>query len=67
MTTVFSLSYEAARALRDAATRCGAGDAELAAILRLEDFRAELVDIQRLAPLAKLAGLPWGELFPEVG
>ena len=54
------------RALRGIARSHGAGEAELAAIDRLEAWTAERVDLDRLAPLARLAGLPWEALFPEL-
>lgn len=66
MTTNFSLGHSALRALRVAASAHGAGKAELAAIDRLEVYRGERVDLERLAPLAGLARLPWRQMFPEL-
>jgi hypothetical protein len=53
----YTLGYSAIRALRKAAHQHGASRAELAAIERFEDFRAESVDVERIRPLAKLAGI----------
>lgn len=55
--TFFLMNRANARKLRDAAKEHGAGEAELAAIERLEQGCAEAVDVERLAPLIKLAGL----------
>lgn len=64
-TTLYEADYSTIRALRKVARDHGAGRAELAALDRLENFKAQGVDLDRLAPLAKLAGLDWAELFPE--
>lgn len=61
---LYELGYSAVRALERAAKAHGASDAELAAIARFERGEARRVDIERLAPLAELAGLPWSELWP---
>jgi hypothetical protein len=53
----YSLGYVSIRALRKAVQRHGASSAELAAIDRFEEFRAEQVDVERLRPLAELAGV----------
>lgn len=66
MVTNFSLGRSAVQALRLAACTHGASEAELAAIERLVVYRGERVDLERLAPLAKLAGLPWAKMFPEL-
>ena len=62
-----SIGYREATTLALAGLRHGASEAELEAIKRLQDFRGERVDIERLAKLAALAGLPWLEMFPELG
>lgn len=64
MTELFSIGYSVEQALRRAATKHGAGEAELAAIERLVRFEGWRVDIERLLPLAELAGLPnlWREV-----
>lgn len=62
----FSLSWQHCIALAETARQHGASEAELAAIVRLQDFQADLVDVERLEPLAAIAGLPWRELFPEL-
>jgi len=66
MKVVFDAGYSVIRDLRRAAAEAGAGEAEVAAIDRLERFTAELVDLARLAPLARLVGLDWEALYPEV-
>lgn len=63
---LYELDWIASHALRAAAVRHGAGDAELVAIDRLAVGRATSVDVERLEPLARLAGLPWGDLFPFI-
>lgn len=52
-------------ALRSAAEQHGASEAELASLDRLPRGDAEDSDIKRLLPLAKLAGLTWGEYGPS--
>jgi hypothetical protein len=37
------------------------------ALSRLANGDATLKDLERLEPLAELAGLPWRELYPELG
>lgn len=59
----YSLGYSGLRALRLAADRHGASEGELAAIDRLDAGKAEEVDVERLAPLARLAELPWAEMW----
>lgn len=59
----FLLCYNGIRSLRSAAEQHGAGEAELASIDRLERGDAEASDVDRLSPLAKLADLPWVQLF----
>ena len=66
MRTTFHVGHSVENALRKAALTYGAGRAELASIDRLVEFRGELVDIARLEPLAKMAGLLWREMFPEL-
>ena len=66
MTTYFSLGYSGVAALKLAATEHGASEAELAAIDHLDEGTALAVDVERLEPLAKLAGLDWLNLYPEV-
>lgn len=58
-----SMGADAARRLRDAGRELGAGDAELAAIERLAEGRGRTVDVERLAPLAIAAGLPWEQMW----
>jgi hypothetical protein len=62
----FSLNRAGIHALKRATVSRGASEAELAAIERLHEGTALQVDVERLAPLAELAGLAWAELFPEV-
>jgi hypothetical protein len=57
MTTQYTVGYADEQRLRAAARQYGAGKAELAAIERLANFTAGLVDVDRLRPLAKLAGV----------
>lgn len=57
------LGADACRALRVGATRYGATDDELAAIDRLENFVGSTPDVDRLAKLADLVGLPWSEMW----
>jgi len=64
-TTLYELGYVGTRDLRRAAHKHGASEAELAAIERLSDFRAEDADLDRLAPLAKLAGLDFSALYRD--
>lgn len=59
----FQLCYNGIQSLRSAAEQHGAGEAELASIDRLERGDAEASDVDRLSPLAKLADLPWVQLF----
>lgn len=59
----YRLADNGIQALRSAAQQNGAGEAELASIERLERGDAEASDVERLAPLAKLADLPWDQLF----
>lgn len=63
---VYGAGRSTLRALERAVRDGGAGEAELAAVQRLRDGRAELVDLERLAPLAARACLPWAELYPEL-
>jgi len=63
--TFFSLGYSGVAVLKIAARMQGASEAELAAIDRLDEGTALRVDVERLEPLAKLAGLQWAKLFPE--
>ena len=65
MTLRFSLGHSGVAALKTAALQYGAGEAELVAIDALDEGTALQVDVERLAPLAKLAGLDWAKLFPE--
>lgn len=58
--------YSAGYALVSRLRRAGASEAELAALSRLERGEAGLIDLERLRPLAAAAGLPWGELYPEI-
>lgn len=58
--------YSVIRRLMKATASAGASEAELAAITRLGAGTAELVDLERLEPLADLAALPWRELFPQL-
>lgn len=62
----YSLGWSGVRALRRAAEQHGAGEAELASIDRLERFDGEVVDVERLRPLAELIGLAWTDFYPEV-
>lgn len=57
------IGYATEQALRRAADRHGAGEAELAAIDRLSRFEGSQVDVDRLRPLAELVGLAdlWSE------
>ena len=55
----YQLGFPSVGMLADEARRSGAGEAELAAIDRLRYGRAEAVDVERLTPLALLAGLDW--------
>lgn len=55
--TFFLMNRANTRKLRDAAKEHGVGEAELIAIERLEQGCAVAVDVERLAPLIKLAGL----------
>jgi hypothetical protein len=66
VTTYFSLNRAGIHALKRAVVNHGAGGAEIAALVRLESDVATQTDVERLAPLAKLADLSWSELFPEV-
>ncbi len=66
MTTYFSLNRAGIHALKRATVNHGAGEAEIAALARLESDVATQTDVERLVKLAKLADLPWSELFPEV-
>lgn len=61
MTEEFYIGYSVERTLRAAANKHGAGETELAAIDRLARFEGLQVDVDRLKPLAELAGL--GELW----
>lgn len=66
---LFSIGEPLAAELRDLVARTmppDRGTAERVAIGMLEDGKGELFDVQRLAPLARSAGLPWDELFPEL-
>lgn len=62
----FFAGYQTVRKLRRAAREHGAGAAELAAIERLDTFRAEQADIDRLRPLAELAGVELPTVAIEV-
>lgn len=62
---VYSGGYSTIKDLRAAARKHGASELEFLSIDRLEAFTATDADIKRLAPLAKRAGLPWSEMFPE--
>jgi hypothetical protein len=62
----YELGWSGIASLRRAAASRGASSAEIAAIDRLERFEAEAVDVERLEPLANLAGLPWRELFADI-
>jgi len=63
VTEAIYIGHSVEQALRRAMNKHGAGEAELAAIDRLARFEGWQVDIDRLKPLAKLAGLPdlWRE------
>jgi len=63
----FEIGSSVAMDLFVVARKHGASEAELAAIQRLLDGRGEMVDVERLEPLALLTDLPWRELFPELG
>ncbi len=63
---LYSCGYGVGRQLSSAIAVAGASEAELAALWRLERGEAELVDLERLRPLAVAAGLPWGDLYPEL-
>ncbi len=49
--------FETIRRLRRTTKTAGAGEAELACLDRLETFRATAADLDRLRPLARLAGV----------
>jgi len=56
----YMIGYAVERLLRAAAREHGASEAELAAIDRLARFEGERVDLDRLHPLAELAGVDLG-------
>lgn len=64
-TILYELGYVGTRDLRRAAHKHGASEAELAAIERLSEFRAEEMDLDRLTPLATLAGLDFNALYGD--
>lgn len=66
MKTLFSLGAMDLGRLHRVAADHGASEAELAALARLEHFTAERVDVEQLEPLARIAGLPWLEMYPEL-
>lgn len=60
---VYIIGYETARDLWRAAGEHGATDSECAAIDRLDRFEGTRDDVALLERLAKLANLPWGDMF----
>lgn len=63
MELALRMGESASARLRAGAKALGAGDAELAAIERLEQGRGRTVDVDRLAPLAIAVGLPWEQMW----
>jgi hypothetical protein len=53
----YMLGYSQITSLARAAQEHGASESELACIRRLQDFEAEWHDVERLIPLAGLAGV----------
>jgi len=64
--TAYLAGFQVCYDLRRAGRKHGAGAAELAAISRMAKGKASCADVELLAPLAEVAGLPWAELYPEV-
>jgi hypothetical protein len=63
MAFALSMHESAARRLRDGARELAASAAELEAIDRLAQGRGRTVDVERLAPLAMVVGLPWEQMW----
>lgn len=66
---MFAISGHLADELRELVARTispARGTAERVAIGMLEDGSGDIFDVELLAPLARAAGLPWDELFPEL-
>jgi hypothetical protein len=61
----FSAGHAVIRKLRIFSGESG-GEAELTAIDRLESAEATATDVERLAPIARDAGLPWEKMYPEL-
>ena len=58
-----SMGESASRRLRDGARQLEATQDELDAIERLAAGRGRTTDVERLAPLAIVVGLPWEEMW----
>ena len=66
MKIFYEIGYSTHKALAHEMSSGRASDLEIAALHRLLDFKGERIDVERLAPVAKNAGLPWEEMFPDI-